>query len=92
MEHFFTDTQREILKLTREIAEREVVTVRAKLDREEIFPREILATLADVGLVAVFIPEEHGGLGGGMMELCLVTEELSRACLGVSTGYGAIAT
>jgi butyryl-CoA dehydrogenase len=39
----------------------------------------------------VFVPEEFGGLGGSVMDLCLVTEELSKACLGVSTTYGAIA-
>jgi alkylation response protein AidB-like acyl-CoA dehydrogenase len=91
MEHFLTETQREIVKLARTIAEREVVPARARMDREEIFPREILATCASAGLAGVYIPEEHGGLGGGMMELSLVTEELSRACLGVSTSYGAIA-
>jgi alkylation response protein AidB-like acyl-CoA dehydrogenase len=41
--------------------------------------------------MGVFVPEEYGGLGGNMMDLCLVTEELSRACLGISTTYGAIA-
>jgi alkylation response protein AidB-like acyl-CoA dehydrogenase len=91
MEHFLTDVQKEIVKLSREIAEREIVPVRARLDREEIFPRDILQTAASAGLTGVFIPEQYGGLGGGMMELCLVTEELSRACLGVSTSYGAIA-
>ena len=91
MNHLFSEMQREVAKLTREIAEREVVPVRARLDREEIFPRDILATVAGAGLTGVYIPEQYGGLGGGMMELTLVTEELSRACLGVSTSYGAIA-
>ncbi|MFH1178095.1 MAG: acyl-CoA dehydrogenase family protein [Acidobacteriota bacterium] len=91
MEHFLTETQQEIVKLTRAIAAREVVPVRARFDREEIFPREILGICAKAGLTGVFIPEEYGGLGCGMMELSLVTEELSRACLGVSTSYGAIA-
>ena len=91
MEHQLNETQKEIVKLAREIAEKEIVPVRAKLDRDEIFPRDILRTISGAGLTAVFIPEEYDGLGGGMMDLCLVTEELSRACLGVSTSYGAIA-
>ena len=41
----------------------EVVPVRAKYDREEIFPRDILQTLASVGLTGVFIPEQYGGFG-----------------------------
>ncbi len=39
----------------------------------------------------VFIPEEYEGLGGGTLELCLVVEELSRACCGVSVSYAASA-
>ncbi len=91
MEHFLTETQREIAALTRQIAEGEILPVRAQLDREETFPREIMKTLGAAGLMGVFVPEEYGGLGGSVMDLCLVTEELSRACLGVSTTYGAIA-
>ena len=91
MEYFLTDTQKEIVKLARQIAEGELLTVRAKLDRDEVFPRDVMRTLAEAGLTAVYIPEEHGGLAGGMMELCLVTEELSRIELGVSTTYGAVA-
>ena len=91
MEYFLTETQQEIVKLARQIAEGEVVPVRAKLDREEIFPRDVLRTLSEAGLTSVFIPEEFGGLGGGMVELSLVTEELSKVELGVSTSYGAIA-
>ncbi len=91
MEHFLTETQKEIVALTRQIAEGEILPVRAKLDREEIFPREIVRTLGGAGLMGVFVPEGYGGLGGSVMDLCLVTEELSRACLGVSTTYGAVA-
>jgi alkylation response protein AidB-like acyl-CoA dehydrogenase len=91
MDYFLNDTQKEIVKLTREIADGEILPIRAKLDRDDIFPREILKTMGQAGLMGVFIPEEYGGLGGSMMDLCLVTEEISKACLGVSTGYGAIA-
>ncbi len=91
MDHGFDETQQEIRSLTRQIAEREGIPVRASLDRDEVFPRDILAKLAESGLTAVFIPEEYDGLGGGMMELVIVTEELSRVELGISTSYGAIA-
>ncbi|NWG00335.1 MAG: acyl-CoA dehydrogenase family protein [Thermoanaerobaculaceae bacterium] len=91
MNYFLTEQQQEIVNLTREIATKEILPVRSRLDRDEVFPRQILKTLGDAGLMAVFVPEAYGGLGLGMMELCLVTEELSRACLGVSTSYGAIA-
>ncbi len=91
MDYGLTEQQQEIVRLTREIALKEIIPVRARLDRDEVFPRDILAILGNAGLMGVFVPEAYGGLGLGMMELCLVTEELSRACLGVSTSYGAIA-
>jgi butyryl-CoA dehydrogenase len=40
-------------------------------------------------MFGLFIPEEYGGLGKGALELCIAVEELSRACLGVSTSYAA---
>jgi alkylation response protein AidB-like acyl-CoA dehydrogenase len=91
MDHFLTETQEEIVALTRQICAGEILPERARLDREEVFPRAILKTMGDAGLMGVFVPEEYGGLGCNMMDLCLVTEELSRACLGVSTSYGAVA-
>ncbi|TAN43208.1 MAG: acyl-CoA dehydrogenase, partial [Nitrospirae bacterium] len=53
------------------------------------FPWDIMKTLAQSDLFGLFIPEEYGGLGKGSFELALAVEELSRACLGVSTTYAA---
>jgi len=39
--------------------------------------------------MGIYIPEEYGGMGKGGFELTLAIEELSRACLGVSTSYAA---
>lgn len=89
MEYFLTEQQREIKNLTRTIAEEKVLPVRAALDEKEEFPWEIMKVLADAGLFGVYIPEEYGGLGGGIFELCLVVEELSRVCSGVAVSYAA---
>ncbi len=89
MEYFLTEQQKEIKKLTRTIAEERVLPVRAALDEKEEFPWEIMKLLADAGLFGVYIPEEYGGLGGGIFELCLVVEELSRVCSGVAVTYAA---
>ena len=89
MEYFLTEQQKEIKRLTRTIAEEKVLPVRAALDEKEEFPWEIMKILADAGLFGVYIPEEYGGLGGGIFELCLVVEELSRVCSGVAVSYAA---
>lgn len=89
MNHFLTEEQEMIRDLTRQIAEEKVKPVRAELDEKGEFPHEIMQELAKADLMRVFIPEEAGGLGGGIMEVCIVTEELSRICAGVATTYSA---
>ena len=53
------------------------------------FPHEIVKILAESDLCGVYIPEEYGGLGGGVFEMSLVVEELSRACGGIALAFAA---
>ncbi|MCK4333446.1 acyl-CoA dehydrogenase family protein [candidate division WOR-3 bacterium] len=89
MDYFLTEEQQMIRSLAREIALKKIKPVRAELDEKGEFPEGIMAELARADLLRVFIPEEAGGLGGGCMEMCIVAEELSRICAGVSTTYAA---
>ncbi len=89
MDYFLTEDQVMIKDLTRQIAEEKVIRVREELDEKEEFPWEIMNVLAQSDLFGLYIPEEYGGLGKGSLELCIAVEELSRACLGVSTTYAA---
>ena len=91
LEYFLTDIQKEIKKLARNIAEEQILPVRAKLDETEDFPWPIIKHLGDAGLFGIFIPEEYGGTKSGSLELCLVVEELSRVCSGVALCYAATA-
>jgi alkylation response protein AidB-like acyl-CoA dehydrogenase len=89
MDYFLTDDQKHIQALARRIAEEKVVPIRAELDEKEEFPWSIMKICGDTGLFGVSIPPEYGGMGGGCFENCLVVEELSKACLGVSVSYAA---
>ena len=89
MDYFLTEEQTMIRDLARQIAEEKVVPVRAELDEKEEFPHEIMAVLAQSDMFGIFIPEEYGGLGLASFELSIAVEELSKACLGVSTTYAA---
>ncbi|MBF0343710.1 MAG: acyl-CoA dehydrogenase family protein [Nitrospirae bacterium] len=89
MDYFFNEEQQMVKDLVRQIAQDKVIPVRAELDEREEFPHEIIKVLAQSDLFGLFIPEEYGGLGKGAVELCIAVEELSRACLGVSTSYAA---
>ncbi len=89
MDYFLTEEQQMVRDLARQIAEEKVVPVRAELDEKGEYPWEIIKVLAQSDMIGLFIPEEYGGLGKGCLELCLVVEELSCACVGVSTTYAA---
>ncbi len=89
MDYFLNDEQIIIRDLVRKIAEEKVIPVRQELDEKEEFPWKIIEALAQADLFGLFVPEAYGGLGKGCLELCIAVEELSRACLGVSTTYAA---
>lgn len=89
MDYFFNEEQIMIRDLARKIAEEKIVPVRGELDETGQFPWDIMKTLAQSDLFGLFIPEEFGGLGKGCLELSIAVEELSRACLGVSTTFAA---
>jgi len=70
-----------------EIAERVVRPLAAELDRTGDYPWPVVAALREQGLMGLWIPEEFGGSGAGVLDLCVVVEELSRACGGVGVAY-----
>lgn len=89
MDYLLTEEQIMIRDLARQIAEEKIVPVRAELDEHNKFPRDIMKAMAQADLFGIYIPEEYGGLGKKSLELCIAVEELSKACLGVSTSFAA---
>jgi alkylation response protein AidB-like acyl-CoA dehydrogenase len=89
MDYFLNEEQLMIRDLARQISDKKIIPVRAELDEKEEFPGEIMLSLAQSDFFGLFIPEEYGGLGKGTLEMAIAIEELSRACLGVSTTYAA---
>ncbi|MCM8784137.1 MAG: acyl-CoA dehydrogenase family protein [Candidatus Omnitrophica bacterium] len=89
LNYLLTEEQVMIRDLARKIAEEKIKPVAAKYDESEEFPWEIMKILASSDLFGVYIPQEYGGLGGGVMELAIVTEELSRACGGIAVCFAA---
>jgi alkylation response protein AidB-like acyl-CoA dehydrogenase len=71
----------------REVAEKVVRPNAAKYDRLQEYPWEIKDAIAKAGLMGVWISKEYGGGGGGVLDLCICVEELSRACGGVGVLY-----
>ena len=91
MNWFFSEEQQMIIDTAREVAVKKILPVREKYDHEGIFPWDIVKALADVDIFGVYIPEEYGGLGYGILEMCLAVEELSKVCGGISLAFAACA-
>jgi short/branched chain acyl-CoA dehydrogenase len=71
--------EHELVRSTvREFAEQRVAPVAGELDREGRFPYELVAELAELGLMGMTIPEEYGGAGADTVSYAIVVEELTR--------------
>src|SRR5215217_3001047 len=79
-----TEEQRELRRLAREFAEKEIRPKAAEYDEHSTHPVDIIATAHEVGLMNPHIPEEYGGLGLPGFDGMLVGEELSWGCAGIA--------
>lgn len=91
MDYLLTEEQKMIRDLCRQIAREKIAPVASEYDKTEEFPHGIIKLIAESDLFAVFVPAEYGGTGGGVLDLCIATEELSRACGGIAVCYAASA-
>ena len=83
---YMTEERRLIQETARAFAMKEVLPLANKLDPEKAdMPPELLQKLADMGYFGIVIPEQYGGLGLGVFEYCLITEELARAWMSVAS-------
>lgn len=89
MNYYLTEEQQMIKELAAKIADEKIKPVALKYDEEGTFPHDIVKILADSDLFGVYIGEEYGGFGGGIFEMALVVEELSRACGGIALAFAA---
>jgi 3-oxocholest-4-en-26-oyl-CoA dehydrogenase beta subunit len=80
MDFTFTDDQRAIGDLARGILDKEVTVERLqRLERAGDWQDAALwRTLADAGLLGIVVPAAHGGMGLGLLELCVLLHELGR--------------
>ena len=72
-------SEHELLRSTvREFAEERIAPVAEELDREHRFPYDIVAELAELGLMGIPISERYGGAGGDTLAYAIAIEELTR--------------
>jgi alkylation response protein AidB-like acyl-CoA dehydrogenase len=78
MNYELTDEQELIRQTVREFAVSRVAPVAEELDREHRFPYELVAELAELGLMGMPFPEEYGGAGADTVSYAIAIEELTR--------------
>lgn len=77
--NFDLSDEHELIRRTvREFAEKRIAPVAEELDREHRFPYELVAELAELGLMGIPLPEEYGGAGGDTLSYAIAVEELTR--------------
>ena len=74
----FTDEQQMMVESIRRMVAESVVPEAASIDETDEVPWELLKIFADMGLFSILIPEEYGGSGGGLTELCIAMEEVGK--------------
>ena len=84
-----TEEQKELRRLARTFAEREIRPNEAEHDVEQRHPAELVAQAHSLGLMNLHVPEEYGGPGLGAFDGLLVSEELYRGCSGIGTSITA---
>jgi len=91
MDYLLTEEQKMVKDLAKQIAEEKIKPVAAEYDEKEEFPWDIVKIIAESDLFGVYIPEQYGGMGGGVFDLALATEALSWGCGGIALSYAATA-
>ncbi len=77
--NFDLDQEHELVRSTvREFAQDRVAPVAEELDRESRFPYELVAGMAELGLMGMTIPEQYGGAGADTVAYAIAVEELTR--------------
>ncbi len=84
MDFSLSDDHEALVRMVRDFANREVRPLAAEIDREHRYPKELVARMAELGLMGIEVPPELDGSGLDPVAYVLAMEEVSTAC--ASTG------
>lgn len=83
------EQQQALQRAAREFAQREMMPQAAVYDESMDYPWPIIEKAFAQGLMNVFVPEEHGGLGLSHLDVALIVEQLAYGCSGMATAVTA---
>ena len=78
MDFSHSDEVLEVRRIARDFAEKEIRPHVMEWDEQQLFPREVISKLGELGFLGILIPPEYGGAGMGYLEYITIIEELSR--------------
>jgi alkylation response protein AidB-like acyl-CoA dehydrogenase len=84
MDFELNEEQKMIQEMTRDFCEKEVKPLAEEIDKEHRYPKELVARMAELGLMGICVPEEYGGAGMDTVSYAIALEEISLGC--ASTG------
>ncbi|MEA2132248.1 MAG: acyl-CoA dehydrogenase, partial [Solirubrobacteraceae bacterium] len=84
-----TDEQKALREMAHDFAQKEIRPVAWEYDKEGTWPADVLRKAWEVGLMNTHIGEEYGGPGASALDGCIIEEELSWGCSGITTSLGA---
>ncbi|HEY4558016.1 MAG TPA: acyl-CoA dehydrogenase family protein, partial [Enteractinococcus sp.] len=83
---WYTEARQKLQDEAREFAQNEVLPIANELDPHKgEMPYSLIDRLGELGYFGITIPKDHGGLGLGVFEYCMVAEELARAWMSVGS-------
>ncbi len=85
----FSEEQKQLQALARKFAKEEITPKAAEYDKSGEYPKDIVKKAWELGLMNTHIPQEYGGLGLGVLEGCIATEEMAYGCTGICTAMEA---
>ncbi len=81
-----TEEQQALREAAQRFAREQIAPLAREFDEAERFPRELTFGALTLGLGNTSVPEVFGGPGLGVLDSCLIVEELAWGCAGVTTG------
>lgn len=87
---YLSETHEQVRDMARALADEVIRPAAGDLDRDERFPAEIYARMADLGLFGIGVPEALGGPGLDTLAYAVVMEELSRGYASVADQCGLV--
>jgi alkylation response protein AidB-like acyl-CoA dehydrogenase len=89
MDFSFTEEQNMLRESVSKLMDRHApVEYIRKLDKEQAYPYELYDAWVEAGLLKMPFPEEYGGLGGNVIDLAIIGEEISLRSTDLAMAYG----